>query len=164
MSEEAIIQNAAASIVYGLVEQMKTLNLSSDPASSQLPSPSDAECAAAHVKLRVDNSTSAIVYVQTSAGTPPAQTPAPTATADSIGATANIIGPFDLSQTSGVNVQPLFIDLWLWVEPDYQPVAMESVTRATLVYSFTINNGSRMKTFRDSIRFVRANRNIPRST
>jgi hypothetical protein len=164
MSEEAIIQNAAASIVYGLVEQMKTLNLSNEPDFNELPSPADADCASQHVKVRIDNSTTAMTFLTLSSGTPPATTPAPNVTAAAAGATPNIIGPFDLSQTAGVTVQPLNIELWLWIEPNHQSTAMEPVTRTTLVYSFTMNVGSGLRTFRDSVRFVRANRNIPRST
>lgn len=164
MSEEAIIQNAAASIVYGLVEQMKTLNLSNEPDFNQLPSPADADLAQPHVKVRVDNSQTTLVFLAVSAGAPPNVIPAVTVDAATASATSNLIGPFDLSQTTGVTVQPLTIDIWLWIEPDYQPSAMEPVTRVTVVYTYSINVGTDVRTFRDSVRFVRANRNIPRST
>ena len=164
MSEEAIIQNAATSIVYGLVEQMKTLNLSGEAAANQLPSPADDECGVRHVKLRIDNSTTSGGFILLSAGDPPETTPEAKKSAATVGATSNIIGPFDLSQTVGVTVQPLNIDLWLWIEPDYQPTAMEPMTRVTLVYSYEINVGTERRTFRDSIRFVRANRQIERAS
>lgn len=164
MSEEAIIQNAATSIIYGIVEQMKTVNLSDEASFNQLPSPADGDCGSRHVKVRTDNSTLPNVFLALSDGTPPEALPAATASAADAGATSNMIGPFDLSQTNGVSVQPLNIDLWLWVESNYQPDAMEPMTRVTLIYTYSINNGSGVRTFRDCIRFVRANRQIPRAS
>jgi len=163
-SEEAIIQNAATSIVYGLVEQMKTLNLSNEVTFNQLPSPADADCGQPHVKVRVDNSTTNGVFLIASTGAPPEVTPAAAVDAATVSAVDNVVGPFDLSQTTGVSVQPLTITLWLWIEPDYQPTAMEPMCRVTLVYTYRINLGNELRTFRDSVRFVRSNRNIPRST
>ena len=164
MSEEAIIQNAATSIIYGIVEQMKTVTLSDDTTINQLPSAADDDCGSDHVKVRVDNSTLPNVFLELSSGSPPESLPAATASAADVGATANVIGPFDLSQTNGVRIQPLNIDLWIWIEPDYQPDAMEAMTRVTLIYTYTINNGSARRTFRDCIRFVRAKRQLDRAS
>lgn len=163
-SEEAIIQNAATSILYGIVEQMKTVTLSDEASFNQLPSQGDADCASSHVKVRVDNASLPNVFLILSGGTPPDTLPALTATAASVGATNNTIGPFDLSHTNGVRIQPLNIDIWLWIEPNYQPDAMDPMTRVTLIYTYRINNGAGQRVFRDSIRFVRANRQIPRAT
>jgi len=143
VTESSVLHAAASSLVYGLLEQMKGLDYTSVP-SGDPPT----------VRLRVtpdDFVTLQVVYTQ-SPDEPkaPTTTPSVTATAESLGAIDNIVGPLKLSTTSGTGSQQLKLNVWVWVDeiPDADR-DVKDVKKITVVYSYTFNDGNRDRTIRD---------------
>jgi hypothetical protein len=152
VTEASVLHAAASSLVYGLLEQMKGLDYDS------LPNRDPADATAPWlITLRVSQAASdrsvplSVVYTR-APNTPqaPLTTPAPAATAASVGAIENTIGPFPLSSTSGTQSQRLQLSLWIWVDeiPDANRDVKE-VKKITVVYTYKFNDGQRTKTVRD---------------
>ena len=143
VTESSVLHAAASSLVYGLLEQIKGLDYPSVPSGSP-------------PLIRVRVTPSDIVELQTvytrapAAPAGPATTPALSATAASLGAINNLIGPLSLSSTSGTSSQPLTINLWVWVDeiPDADRDVKE-VKKITVVYTYSFNDGNRVRTERD---------------
>lgn len=155
VTEGSVLHAAASSLVYGLIEQIKGLDYTSVPSGS----PSE-------IRLRVtpdinvdsDNDgvpdgivALRVVYTQApDTAAAPLTTPAIDATAASLGAIDNIIGPLPLSSTTGTQSQTLTINLWVWV--DEIPLTerdVKDVKKVTIVYTYQFNDGIRTRTIRD---------------
>lgn len=160
ISESSVMHAAASSLIYGIVEQIKgfdfTTLLPSEVTDPNAPSGS----APPYIRVRINQDE---VYwlqtVYTTAGsTPqaPTTTPDPTATAASLGAVDNIIGPLPLSSVDGTQSQQLTVHLWVWVDeiPDDTKDVAE-VKKVTLVYSYQYLDGSTTRTAMDREVFIR---------
>ena len=86
----------------------------------------------------------------------PTTTPAPLATAASVGAIDNNIGSLPLSTVTGTRGQDLQLNIWLWIDeiPDVTR-DVSDVKRFTLVYTYAYNNGAGIHTVRDREVFLR---------
>lgn len=162
VTEASVLHAAATSLVYGLIEQMKGLDYTSllpspavDPAA-----PSSATWPPPYVRLRVNQDlTIWLRVVHTTAPNPPAApttTPDPSVQAAAIGAIDNPIGPLPLSTTTSTVSQQLQMTIWMWVDeiPDRDHDVSE-VKKITVVYTYTFNDGNRVRTVRDREVFLR---------
>lgn len=143
ITESSVLHAAASSLVYGLIEQIKGLDYTSVPDGTP-----------PEIRLRVtpaDIVSLRTVYTQApNAPVAPLTTPPLTATAASLGAIDNIIGPLALSTSEGARSQQLQINLWIWIDeiPDADRDVKE-VKKITVVYSYSFNDGNRVRTVRD---------------
>jgi hypothetical protein len=159
-TEGAVMHAAATSLVYGIIEQIKGLDYTTLVPSGATDPLAPVGSAPPYIRVRVNQDQ--VVWLQTvstpSSSTPaaPTTTPGPTVTAGSLGAVDNVIGPLPLSSITGARSQALTINLWVWV--DEMPDATRDVVqvkRVTLVYTYTYNDGSRVRTVRDREVFIR---------
>ncbi|MDD2764102.1 MAG: prepilin-type N-terminal cleavage/methylation domain-containing protein [Opitutaceae bacterium] len=165
MTESSVMEAAATSLVYGLIEQMKGLdyvNLLPSPVADPATAldPQETTKAPPYIRLRVNQSKFTwleVVYTP-KPGLPqaPTSTPSPTATAVSLGAIDNVIGPLSLSTVTGTTSQKLELHVWLWIDeiPDVDNDVVD-VKKITLVYTYSYNDGYRTRTMRDMEVFVR---------
>lgn len=143
VTESSVLHAAASSLVYGLIEQIKGLDYTSVPDGTP-----------PLIRLRVTpTDIVSLRAVYTRAPTAPAApltTPPLSATALSLGAIDNIIGPFALSTSEGARSQQLQLNLWIWIDeiPDADRDVKE-VKKITVIYSYTFNDGNRVRTMRD---------------
>lgn len=154
VSEGNIVQSSATSLLYGVVEQMKTMS------DTRLPSTGTADTGFKdYVEVRIgDKSTDTVKLLVSPVATVPADVPPLSTTAADLSAESNVVGPFNMTGIAGSTGRTLSIGLWLWIEKDYQPAGSDKVIRGTLVYTYTYGVGSTSRTTRDMIRFVRARR------
>ncbi len=159
-TEGAVMHAATTSLVYGIVEQIKALDYTTLVPSVTVDSLAPVTSTPPYIRVRINQDQ--VVWLRAvltpSTGTPaaPTSTPGIEATAASLGAIDNIIGPLPLSSVSGARSQPLTITLWLWVDemPDTTRDVVQ-VKRITLVYTYTYNDGTRLRTVRDREVFIR---------
>lgn len=159
-TEGAVMHAAATSLVYGIVEQIKGLDYTTLVPSVAVDPLAPGTSTPPYIRVRVNQDQ--VVWLQTvftpSTSTPaaPVVTPAPTATAASLGAIDNLIGPLPLSSVASARSQPLALNLWIWVDemPDSSRDVVQ-VKRLTLVYTYTYNDGNRVRTVRDREVFIR---------
>lgn len=161
ITEGSVLDAACTSLVYGLIEQMKGLDYMTlipshdvDPAA-----PAAVQNLTPYIRLRVNQDKSVwLRVVHTTSGPPqgPTATPAPTATAASVGAIDNFIGSMPLSTVTGTKSQELALNLWLWI--DEIPDATRDVTevkKVTVVYTYSYQDGGSTRTIRDREVFLR---------
>lgn len=159
-TEGSVMHAAVTGLVYGIVEQIKGLDyttlvpsMAADPLA---PSPA----APPYIRVRINQDR--VVWLQTvftPVGTTPAaptSTPAATVAAADVGAVDNVIGPLALSSVSGARSQVLTINLWVWVDemPDLSRDVVQ-VKRVTVIYTYTYNDGYRLRSVRDREVFLR---------
>ena len=159
-TEASVIQSAATSTMYGLIEQMKGLDY-----STQIPA-YDSATSTYYVFLRQDQDSDFTIPVRYTAGgsTPKAPTicPAigvlPANAGASPGAIDYNTGDITLSSVSGTASQKLKLTVWIWIDeiPDRNK-GVSDVKRVTVVYTYTFNDGSATKTIRDMEVFLRTN-------
>ncbi|MBL9189738.1 MAG: prepilin-type N-terminal cleavage/methylation domain-containing protein [Opitutaceae bacterium] len=160
VTESSVLHAAATSIVYGIIEQIKQLDYTSllpnyevDPFAPVAKTPP-------YVRVRINQSTVVwLKVVHTAApGAPqaPTVTPAPTATAASVGAIQNFIGSLPLSTVTGTTSQEINLDLWVWIDeiPDAANNVSE-VKKITVVYTYSYIDGRATRTIRDREVFLR---------
>ncbi|MBL9209197.1 MAG: hypothetical protein JNL92_01950 [Opitutaceae bacterium] len=160
LTETSIMHAAATSIVYGIIEQIKQLDYASS-LPSQVADPGDPDSTTPPL-MRVRLSQNALKWlrvVHTAApGTPqaPAVTPAPTATAASVGAIDNVLGSLPLSTIAGARSQSINLNLWIWIDeiPDATKDVSE-VKKITVVYTYSFQTGSNTRTVRNREVFLR---------
>lgn len=160
ITESAVIQSAATSTIYGLLEQMKGLDY-----STQIPW-YDTSDSTFKVTLRQDQDTDFKIPVRyTQSGTTPkAPTVCPdisVAAADagaSPGALDYNTGDITMSTVTGTKSQKLKLQVWVWIDeiPDTTK-DVSDVKRITVVYTYSFNDGSNVKTIRDMEVFLRTN-------
>ncbi|MBL9201993.1 MAG: hypothetical protein JNL39_15890 [Opitutaceae bacterium] len=154
VTEASVIHAAATSLVYGLVEQIKGLDYNTLLPSSATDPDAPVGKTPPYVRLRVNQDLSVwLMAVYTAApGTPaaPTTTPAATATAASLSAIDNVIGPLPLSTATGSRSQQLSVNIWLWIdEIPSTSTDVEEVKKITIVYTTTFNDGLRVRSIRD---------------
>jgi hypothetical protein len=152
VTESSVLHAAATSMMYGIIEQMKQLDY-----TTQLPSYETdpyAPVAKTPPYFRVRLNQSNVVWlkvVHTTAGsTPqgPTTTPAPNATALSVGAIDNFLGNIPLSTVTGTASQQINLNIWIWIDeiPDGDA---SDVKKITIVYTYSYVDGSTTRTIRD---------------
>ncbi len=158
VTESSILHAAATSMIYGLIEQMKQLEY-----STQLPSHATDPFAPntltpPYLRIRINQST--VVWLRTvhtlapTAAAAPTTTPAATAAASSVGAIDNFIGAIPLSTVTGSMSQQINLNLWVWVDEIPQGDASE-VKKVTVVYTYSYMDGSTERFVRDREVFLR---------
>jgi hypothetical protein len=159
-TEASVLQSAATSLLYGIVEQLKGVDYTELLPSSTVDPNAPSGLTPPYVRVRINQDlTQWLRVVYTPApGTPaaPTSTPTATATASSLGAIDNVIGPLPLSTTAGTNAQRLTLTLWIWIDelPDATRDVSE-VKRVTVVYTYSYNDGRAVRTLRDREVFLR---------
>lgn len=162
ISESSVMHAAATSLIYGVIEQMKGLDYSTLLPSTATDPEAPAASSPPYIRVRINQDD--VVWLQTVYTTAasglgpqaPTSTPSPTATAASLGAVDNIVGPLPLSSVSGANSQQLTMHVWVWV--DEIPNAAKDVTevkKVTLVYSYNYLDGRTTRTAIDHEVFLR---------
>lgn len=168
VTESSVLHAAATSMVYGLIEQIKELDYSTQvPSTTTDPyAPTGVGAPALpYVRVRINQNTvkwiSAVYTLASTAAAPttpqgPTTTPAPGATAASVGAIDNWIGAIPLSTVTGTTSQQINLNLWLWID-EIPNVAHDvaNVKKFTLVYTYSFLDGSVTRTIRDREVFVR---------
>lgn len=160
VTEASVLHAAASSLVYGIVEQLKGVDYLELLPSQSVDGNAPAALTPPYVRVRINQDLTQwlrVVYTQ-APDTPaaPTTTPAASATAASLGAIDNVIGPLPLSTTTGTAAQTLRLTAWLWIDeiPDVTNDVAE-VKRVTLVYTYTFNDGRTVRTIRDREVFLR---------
>lgn len=174
-TEASVLQAAATSLMYGIIEQIKELDY-----ATMLPNGDDDPNAIApdgvtaisppYVRVRIDQNKIVWLRVVYSPQTDedadtadipspqgPTETPAPTATAADVGAIDNFIGAIPLSTVTGTRSQQINLNIWAWIDgiPD---VAHDttSVKKITIVYTCQYQDGNVTRTVRDREVFLRS--------
>ncbi len=155
VTESSVLHAAASSLVYGLIEQIKGLDYTSVPSGSP-PEIRLRLTPDINVDANGDGEPDGIVTLRTvytqAPGTPraPGSTPAASATAASLNAIDNIIGPLPLSTSPGTSSQDLQLNLWIWVDEIPEVTRdVKDVKQVTIVYTYEFNDGNRVRTIRD---------------
>ncbi|MBA3849632.1 MAG: hypothetical protein C0502_06505 [Opitutus sp.] len=160
VTESSVLHAAATSLIYGIIEQIKQLdyatllpNYETDPFAPASKTPP-------YVRVRLNQSTviwlKAVHTAAPAEPAAPANTPAPDATAASVGAIDNHIGSLPLSTVTGSFSQQINLNLWIWIDeiPDTSADVSE-VKKVTVVYTYSYLDGSRERTIRDREVFLR---------
>jgi hypothetical protein len=160
VTEGSVLHAAASSLVYGIVEQLKGVDYTELLPSASVDANAPTSITPPYVRVRLNQDlTQWLRVVYTPApGTPaaPTSTPSATATATSLGAIDNVIGPLPLSTTTGTTGQQLTLTFWVWIDelPDSSRDVAE-VKRVTVVYTYTYTDGRSQRTIRDREVFLR---------
>jgi len=158
VTESSILHAAATSMIYGLIEQIKQLDY-----TTQLPSHATDPFAPSaltppYIRVRINQST--VVWLRTvhtaapTAAAAPVTTPSPTATAASVSAIDNFIGAIPLSTVTGSMSQQINLNLWVWVDEIPDGDAGE-VKKVTVVYTYSYMDGATERFVRDREVFLR---------
>lgn len=161
-TESNVLNAASTSLVYGLIEQMKGLDYTTLLPSIEVDAaaPDDIENLPPYIRLRVHQDLTVwlrVVYTQApDAPLAPLTTPAPTATAASVGAIDNWIGAIPLSTVTGTASQDLNLNIWVWIDeiPDVANDVSE-VKKITVVYTYSYRDGSSTRAVREREVFLR---------
>ncbi|MFI5356216.1 MAG: prepilin-type N-terminal cleavage/methylation domain-containing protein [Opitutales bacterium] len=160
ISESSVMHAAATSLVYGIVEQIKGLSYSDLLPSTVADPNAPVTTSPPYIRVRINQDL--IVWLQTvyttagNAPQGPTATPPVSATAASLGAIDNVIGPLPLSSIAGATSQKLTMHMWVWV--DEVPNSAQDVLDAkqiTIVYTYTYNDGNNVKTVINREVFIR---------
>ncbi|MBL9215264.1 MAG: prepilin-type N-terminal cleavage/methylation domain-containing protein [Opitutaceae bacterium] len=165
VTESNVLHAAATSLVYGIIEQMKGLDYTTLLPSGEVDDAAPASLTPPYVRVRINPDltvwlrpvyTPAPTDGSTPAPAAPNTTPAPNATAASVGAIDNFIGSLPLSTVTGTRAQQLSLNIWLWIDeiPDSARDVSE-VKKITLVYTYSYNDGAATHTVRDREVFIR---------
>jgi hypothetical protein len=169
ITESSVLQSAATSMVYGLIEQMKSLDYTTlMPSYAVDPfSPTAIQTASPYipvVRLRIHQDLTVWLRVRhtTSDGTPkaPATCPAASAAASSVGSSPgaldNYTGSIPMSTVTGTTSQSLNLNIWVWIDeiPD-STKDVSDAKRVTVVYTYSYLDGAVTKTVRDMEVFIR---------
>jgi type II secretory pathway pseudopilin PulG len=162
-TEASILQSAATSLVYGLIEQMKGLDYTTLVPSYDVDPYAPADKTPPYIRLRIHQDlTIWVMTVHTRAtdspNTPkaPLTCPSISATAASLGAIDNLVGNIPLSTVTGTASQDLSLNLWVWIDeiPDTTK-DVSDVKRITVVYTYSFRDANGLKTVRDMEVFLR---------
>lgn len=163
VTESSVLHAAATSLVYGIVEQIKTFDYTSlvpstttDPDQTTYDAfPGSSSKAAPYIRVRLNQDQVTWLQCKTTGGAPTSR-PSESATATSLDVPDNVIGPLALSSVSGTSSQPLTLHVWMWIDqiPDVTR-DVSDVKKITLVYSYTYVDGARTRTAVDREVFLR---------
>ncbi len=179
ISESSVLHAAATSLMYGVIEQIKQLDYSAllpnyeDDPSVPLDADGEPTVLPPYVRVRINQEK--IVWLRVvhtpvtdedplTTTIPPPQgpntTPAPTATAASVGALDNFIGSIPLSTVTGTTAQEINLNIWVWIDDiagngtwageGTPPVPDASdVKKITVVYTYSYLDGNVTRVVRD---------------
>jgi len=166
VTEASVLHAAASSLVYGIIEQIKGQEYSSLlPSMTDDTMPDDPSTVlgeAPFVRVRINQDR--VVWLRTvytqltdSPNTPkgPTTTPAPEATATSVGAIDNFLGALPLSTVTGTTSQQLSLNVWLWIDELTPTGDVSEVKKVTIVYTYSYMDGTRERVIRDREVFLR---------
>lgn len=163
ITESSVLHAAATSLVYGIVEQIKTFDYTALVPSTSTDAdqttydafPGASSKAAPYIRVRLNQDQVTWLQCKTTGGAPTSR-PSESATATSLNVPDNIIGPLSLSSVSGTSSQPLTLHVWVWIDeiPDVSRDVSE-VKKITLVYSYSYVDGARTRTAIDREVFLR---------
>ncbi len=162
ISESSVMHAAASSLIYGMVEQIKGLDYNTLLPSTAADANAPVSSSPPYIRVRINQDQVfwlQTVYTTAASGLAakgPTTTPSITATAASLGAVDNIIGPLPLSSVAGTASQQLTMHIWVWVDeiPDSTQDVAE-VKKITLVYSYNYLDGRTTRTAMDREVFIR---------
>lgn len=172
-TEANVLQAAATSMIYGIIEQIKQTNYSTRLPATE--SDSNAKYSdgtlvpAPFIRVRINQKT--IVWLRT-VYTPvtdedtsttlipppqgPSAIPSVDATAADLGAIDNYLGDIPLSNLTGTTAQKINLNLWVWVDGmsdlDHD---VADAKKVTVVYTYSYIDGRATRTVRNSEVFVR---------
>jgi len=162
VTESSVLHAAATSLVYGIVEQIKTFDYttlvpstSTDPDQATYDAFPGSGKSAPYIRVRLNQDQVTWLQCKTTGGAPTSR-PSESATASSLDVPDNIIGPLTLSSVSGTSSQPLTLHVWVWID-EIPDVAhdVSDVKKITLVYSYSYADGARRRTAVDREVFLR---------
>jgi hypothetical protein len=160
ITESSVLHAAATSLVYGIIEQIKQLDYTTQLPNYETDPFAPVSVTPPYLRVRINQSTVKwLKVVHTAApGTPAAPTtkPAASATAASVSATRNLIGSIPLSTITGTTSQEINLDIWVWIDeiPNTSNDVSE-VKKVTLVYTYSYQDGGVTRTVRDWEIFLR---------
>lgn len=160
ITENSVMHAAATGLVYGIIEQMKGLDYTTlMPSVEEDPeAPSGTEPPYIRVRVSQDQTywLQCVYTLSEEEPKAPTSTPSATATAESLGAIDNVIGPLPLSSVTGTTSQKLTMNVWVWIDemPDTDNDVVD-VKRVTVVYTYTVNDGGTNRVIRDREVFIR---------
>ena len=164
ITESSVLQSAATSTVYGLIEQMKGLDFTTQIPAYDASGAVTGTAGTFYVFLRQDQDSDFTIPVTYTAAPalPKAPTICPPLSLDAAhsGASPGAIdyntGDITLSTVTGTASQKLKLTVWIWIDEIPDPnKGTSDVKRVTVVYSYTYNDGSTKKTIRDMEVFLR---------
>lgn len=162
ITESSVLHAAATSLVYGIIEQIKTFDYvelvpstTTDTEQATYDAFPGSGKAAPYIRVRLNQDQVTWLQCKTTGGAPTTRPPE-SSTATSLDVPDNVIGPLTLSTVSGTSSQPLTLHVWLWIEeiPDVSRDVSE-VKKVTLVYSYSFVDGARTRTAIDREVFLR---------
>jgi hypothetical protein len=164
ITEGSVLNAAASSLIYGIIEQMKGVSYTELlPSTAPDPdAPIDVRDKPPYIRVRINQDlTRWVRVVYTKKGnTPKAPTTVPDVTvkADDIGAIDNKLDDLPLSTVTGTTSQDLSINLWVWIDeiPDTKN-DVSDVKKVTIVYTYIFMDGGRQKIVRNREVFLRTN-------
>ncbi|HVT71515.1 MAG TPA: prepilin-type N-terminal cleavage/methylation domain-containing protein [Lacunisphaera sp.] len=174
-TEASVLQAAATSLIYGIIEQIKQAdystmlpNTDTDP-NAIAP---DGVTAVSPPYIRVRINQNKIVWLRvvytpvtdedsstTTIPSPqgPSTTPAATAVASDVGAIDNFIGDIPLSTVTGTRSQNINLNIWVWVDGiPYSDHDVNDCKKVTIVYTYSFLDGRTTRTVRDREVFLRS--------
>ena len=165
ITESSVLHAAATSMIYGMIEQIKQLDYSTSLPNNEVDPFAPVGQSPPYVRIRINQSKVIwLTVVHTLASTValpttpqgPTTTPAPSATAASLGAVDNFIGSIPLSTVTGTTAQQINLNLWMWIDdiPDAANDVSE-VKKITLVYTYSYVDGQTTRTIRNREVFLR---------
>jgi hypothetical protein len=158
VTESSILHAAATSMIYGLIEQIKQLDYTTQLPSHATDPFAPGTLSPPYIRVRINQST--VVWLRTvhtaapNAAAAPTTTPAPTAAASSFSALDNFIGSIPLSTVTGSMSQQINLNLWVWVDEIPDGDASE-VKKVTVVYTYSYMDGATERFVRDREVFLR---------
>lgn len=172
-TEANVLQAAATSMIYGIIEQIKQADYATQLPNGEVDpdatNPDGSTPAPPYIRVRINQST--IVWLRT-VNTPvtdedsattipapkgPAVCPAISATATSVGAIDNSIGKVPLSTVTGTASQQINLNIWVWVDgiPNVSRDVSE-MKKVTVVYTYSFLDGRVERFVRNSEVFLRS--------
>lgn len=162
VTESSVLHAAATSLVYGIVEQIKTFDYTTlvpstttDPDQATYDAFPGSGKSAPYIRVRLNQDQVTWLQCKTTGGAPDSR-PAVSATATSLNVPDNVVGPLALSSVSGTSSQPLTLHIWIWIDeiPD-STKDVSDVKKITLVYSYSYLDGNQSRTVVDREVFLR---------
>lgn len=162
VTESSVLHAAATSLVYGIIEQIKTFDYTelvpsttTDADQATYDAFPGSGKAAPYIRVRLNQDQVTWLQCKTTGGAPTSR-PSESATATSLSVPDNVIGPLALSSVSGTSSQPLTLHVWLWIDeiPDVSR-DVSDVKKVTVVYSYSYVDGARTRTVIDREVFLR---------
>lgn len=155
VTESSVLHAAATSMIYGIIEQIKQMDYTTQlPSAETDPFAPTGTGASVPPYMRVRLNQSTMVWLQVvhtdASGTPaaPTTTPGPSVSAATVGAVNNFIGSIPLSTITGTSSQQINLNIWVWIDEIPAGDASE-VKKITLVYTYSYLDGRAERTVRD---------------